>query len=81
MMVVEADDVDGLALEKVILRRGLVAASRDGTRNIVFAHNIGKMVCQQGVHAHLALTRQGRGVAAGIENEVGLLESQRIGLG
>ena len=66
MVVVEADDVNGLAPEQVVTRRGFIAAGSDGTRSIVAAHDVSQVVSQQRVDTHLTVLCQRRGIMTGI---------------
>ena len=81
MMVIEAHDINGLALEEMIVGRRLVATCRDGARGIVAANDVGQMVGQQRIDTDLAVLGQCGGIVTSIENEVGLFERQRVGLG
>ena len=61
MMVVETDDIDGTALEEMVLRVRFVATSRNRTRapRVVLLHQLGKMLRQERVHAQFIAMCQG----------------------
>ena len=79
-MIVEADDVDGTALEQVVARRRLVTARRDGACRIVALHDFSQMLRQQALHGEFTVLGQRRGIVPGVEYQVGLLQGQRISL-
>ena len=47
VMIVEADDVEGTALEEMVARGGFVAACRDGARRVVTAHDLCQMLREE----------------------------------
>ena len=49
IVVVVADDVEGIALEEVIVRIRLVATCRDGACGIELANDVGQTFCQEAV--------------------------------
>ena len=80
MVVVKPDDVDGTALEEVVARIGLVAAGGDRPCGVIPLDNLGQVTGEQRVDTQLVFFGQGRGVMPSIEDEVGLLEGERVGL-
>ena len=80
MVIVKADDVDGPALEEVVVGRRLVTACRNGACLIVALHDLRQMTGEQGVDAELAFLGECRGIMTCIENQVSLFKGQRIGL-
>ena len=80
MMIVKAYDVDGTTLEKVVARRRFVATSRDGARRVVTTYDLSEMLSEQRLHREFAILGQGRGIMTSVEDEVGLFESEGVGL-
>ena len=81
MVIIEADDVYGTALEQMVVGVGFVATGSDGARLVVFLHQLCQVLRQQGVHAELAILGQRRSVVPGIQDEVRLFKRQRVSLG
>ena len=83
MMIIESDDIDGTALEEMILRIRLVASgsNRTGAPRIILLHDISQMTGEKRIYAEFIAMRQGRGIMTGIQDEIRLLQTQRIGSG
>ena len=81
MVVVEADKIDGAALEEVVVRRRLIAAGRDGARGVVTLHDLCQMPGEQTLHGEFPVLRQRRGVVACVQDQVSLFQRQRVSFG
>ena len=83
MMIIESDDIDGTALEEMILRIRLVASGcyRTGAPRIILLHDISQMTGEKRIHAQLIAMCQGRGIMPRIQDEIRLLQTQGIGSG
>ena len=80
-MVVETNDIDGPTLEEMVVGIDLVTTGCDGTGSVITLDNLCQMTGEQRVDTQLAFLGQGRGIVTRIENQIGLLEGERIGLG
>ena len=80
MMVVKTNDIDGTALEEVVVGVGLVTTSKNRTRRIVTFDDICQVTGQQGVGTHLLTMCQCRGIMSGIQDKVRLFQGQLIGI-
>ena len=80
VMIVEANHVDGTTLEEVIVRTRLVAACHDGARGIMFLDDLSQMLRQERLHTEFTILGQCRGIVACVQDEVRLLQRQRVGL-
>ena len=79
-MIVETDDIDGTALEQVVIRRRLIATSSDGARGVITLDYLSQMLGKERLHRELAILGQCRGIVTCIENKVGLFESKCISI-
>ena len=81
MVVVETDEVDGARLEEVVIRGRFVTARRDGTRGVVALDDVSEMDREERVGRKVVAMGERRSVVARVEDEVGLLQRQFIGVG
>jgi len=81
MVVVETDEVDGARLEEVVIRGRFVTARRDGTRGVVALDDVSEVDREERVGRKVVAMGERRSVVARVEDEVGLLQRQFIGVG
>ena len=80
MMVIEPYHVDGSTLEEMVLRVGLITASRNRSRSprIILLDYLGKVPGKERIHAQLIAMRQRRSIMPCIQNQIRLLQRKRI---
>ena len=76
IVVVVADDVEGIALEEVVVRIRLVATCRDGACGIELANDVGQAFCQEGIDTLLVAIGKCGGIMSEVEDEVGLFDGE-----
>ena len=76
IVVVVADDVEGIALEEVVVRIRLVATCRDGACGIELADDVGEAFCQEGIDTLLVAVGKCGGIVSEVEDEVSLFDGE-----